>query len=71
MPMITFSGVRNSWLMPCRNSGTDWSCVKASRGIAAGAGENSVVGFTISFSKRYRTRSGGQSFFETSLETST
>jgi hypothetical protein len=70
MPMITFSGVRNSWLMPCRNSGTDWSCVRTSRGIVAGGGENSVVGFTISFSKRYRTRPGGQSFFETSLETS-
>ena len=46
MPIITFSGVRNSWLMPCRNSGTDWSCVKGSCGIGVVAGESSVVGFT-------------------------
>ena len=70
MPMITFSGVRNSWLMPCRNSGTDWSCVRASRGICAGVGESSVVGFTMPFSKRYLNPFWGQGFFETSLETS-
>jgi hypothetical protein len=52
MPIITFSGVRNSWLMPCRNSGTDWSCVKASCGIGVVTSEGSFVGFTVSFSKR-------------------
>lgn len=48
MPMITFSGVRNSWLMPLRNSGIEWSCVSASRGIG---GEKLVVGFTMSLLK--------------------
>gem|GEM_PF-5685629 len=60
MPMITFRGVRISWLMPCKKSGTDWSWVRASCGICVGVGENSVVGFTMSFSKRLLNPFRGQ-----------